>query len=115
MVNLRYQQAKSAQKHWFFLGAGLALWGAWQLSTAAGIFLGAQIPTSWSLDFTLALTFIAIMVPAVRDRPTLAAALTSGIVALLTYDLPYKLGLLLAALCGIAVGLWSENEWSQSG
>src|SRR6202043_3549798 len=49
---LRYQQdGDDAQKHWYFLGAGLALWTTWQLSTAAGIFLGGQIPASWSLDF----------------------------------------------------------------
>ena len=61
--------------HWFFLGAGLTLWGSWQASTAIGIFLGAQVPEAWALDFTLALTFIALVVPALRDRPSLAAAL----------------------------------------
>ncbi|MBI3164999.1 MAG: AzlC family ABC transporter permease, partial [Chloroflexi bacterium] len=35
--------------HWFLLGAGLALWSTWQVSTALGIFLGAAIPESWSL------------------------------------------------------------------
>jgi 4-azaleucine resistance transporter AzlC len=39
-------------KQWFFLGAGLGLWISWQLSTAAGIFVGTVIPESWSLDFT---------------------------------------------------------------
>ena len=35
-----YQQTgDETQKHWYFLGAGLALWITWQLSTAAGIFL----------------------------------------------------------------------------
>ncbi|HJW84375.1 MAG TPA: AzlC family ABC transporter permease, partial [Anaerolineae bacterium] len=42
--------------HWYFLGAGLALWSTWQVSSAVGIFLGAQVPESWSLDFALALT-----------------------------------------------------------
>ena len=39
----RYNQAAdSANKHWYLLGAGLALWSTWQVSTAVGIFLGAQ-------------------------------------------------------------------------
>ena len=60
----RYNQPDgSRQKHWFFLASGLLLWATWQASTAAGIFLGAAVPTSWSLDFTLALTFIGIVVP----------------------------------------------------
>jgi branched chain amino acid efflux pump len=98
------------RRHWFFLGAGLALWTTWQLSTAVGIFLGTQVPASWSLDFTLALTFIAIIVPALRDRPSWAAALSAGIVAVLAYSLPLKLGLILASLVGIGVGLWLEGR-----
>ena len=91
------------------LGAGLALWGSWQLSTAAGILLGAVIPTSWSLDFALALTFIALVIPNLKDRPGWAAALSAGLTALLAYSLPYKLGLMLAAGVGILAGLLVEN------
>lgn len=94
---------------WFFLGAGLALWTTWQLSTAVGVLLGTQVPASWSLDFTLALTFIAIITPGLRDRPTLAAALSAGVAAVFTYTLPFRLGLLLASLVGIGVGLWMER------
>lgn len=95
-------------KHWYFLGAGLALWSSWQLSSALGIFLGAQVPDSWSLDFTLALTFIALVVPGLRDRPTLAAALSAGVCAVLLAGLPYKLGLFAAALVGISLGMFFE-------
>ena len=105
----RYNQAvDSANKHWFLLGAGLALWGTWQVSTAVGIFLGTQVPSSWSLDFTLALTFIALVVPVLRDRPSMAVALSAGVIAVLAADLPYKLGLMIAAIGGIAIGLWVE-------
>ncbi len=100
----------SSHKHWYFLGAGLALWTAWQASTAAGIFLGAQVPDSWSLDFTLALTFIALVVPALKDRASVAAALTGGVVSLLAAGLPFKLGLVLAALAGILAGLLVESH-----
>jgi 4-azaleucine resistance transporter AzlC len=102
-------------KHWYFLGAGLALWGSWQISTAVGIFLGAQVPSAWSLDFTLALTFIALLVPNIKDRASAAVALAAGITAMLAYGLPYKLGLIAAALVGIIVGLWSETRWQKSG
>ncbi len=97
-------------RHWFFLGAGLALWTCWQLSTAAGIFLGAVVPESWSLDFTLALTFIALVVPNIKDRAALVTALCAGIVALLVYSAPYKLGLIIAALAGILIGLLVETK-----
>jgi 4-azaleucine resistance transporter AzlC len=98
--------------HWFFLGAGLSLWVTWQISTAFGIFLGAAIPESWSLDFALPLTFIAMVVPVLKNRPAIAAALSAGVVALLGYFLPYKLGLILAALVGILVGTVLEGRKS---
>jgi 4-azaleucine resistance transporter AzlC len=103
------------RKHWYFLGAGVTLWTGWQIATAAGIFLGAQVPAAWSLDFALALTFIALVVPALKDRPAVAAAIVAGIIALVAYPLPYKLGLIAAAFGGIISGLVSEGLWRKSG
>jgi predicted branched-subunit amino acid permease len=107
--------ADPSNKHWYFLGAGTALWSAWQASTAAGILLGAQIPDSWALDFTLALTFIALVVPMLHDRPSLAAALSAGVVAVVGADWPYKLGLMAAATSGIVIGLLVEAWQSSAG
>lgn len=109
ILHYHKEEAPLANKHWYFLGAGLALWSTWQLSTAIGIYLGAVLPESWSLDFTLALSFIALMVPALKGRPGVAAALAAGVVAVLTFNLPYKLGLVTATLVGIGVGLWAEG------
>ena len=94
--------------HFFLLGAGLMLWVNWQISTALGIFLGATIPESWSLDFALPLTFIAMVVPVLKDRPAIAAAVSAGVVALFAHTLPYQLGLIVAALVGIIVGTLLE-------
>ena len=52
------------------------------------------------------LTFIAIIAPLIRSRAMLATAAVSGIVALLAAGLPFKLGLLAAALAGMAAGWW---------
>jgi len=98
--------------HWFFLGAGFSLWFTWQASTAVGIFLGAAIPESWSLDFALPLTFIAMVVPVLKNQPAIAASLSAGMVALVAYPLPYRLGLILAALVGIAIGTVLEGRKS---
>jgi predicted branched-subunit amino acid permease len=98
------------QRHWYYLGAGLALWTCWQLSTALGIFLGAAVPASWGLEFTLPLTFIALVVPNLNSRATVAAALTAGLAAVLVYSTPYKLGLIVAALTGVLVGLVFDKK-----
>lgn len=100
----------SPDRHWFYLGAGLALWGGWQLSTAVGVLLGARLPADWPLDFALPLTFIAIVVPLIRSRAMLLAAGVAGGVALLAAGLPFKLGLLAAALAGMAAGWWAVDK-----
>ena len=101
--------------HFFLLGAGLTLWINWQISTALGIFLGAAIPESWSLDFALPLTFIAMVVPVLKDRPAIAAAISAGVVALFAYNMPYQLGLIVASLVGIIVGTLLEAGKSAKG
>lgn len=104
------QDSPLKYKHWFFLGSGLALWTTWQTSTALGILVGAQIPESWSLDFFIALSFIALVVPTLKDRADIAAALTAGVTAVLAFFLPLKLGLVAAALVGIAAGVLVEKR-----
>jgi 4-azaleucine resistance transporter AzlC len=96
--------------HWFLLGAGLVLWTTWQVSSALGIFLGAALPSSWPIDFAVPVTFIATIVPVLKDKPALAAALSAAVTALLADGLPYKLGLVLAAMVGIAVGAVLERR-----
>jgi 4-azaleucine resistance transporter AzlC len=103
------QEGVQPTSHWYFLGAGLALWITWQISTAAGILVGAVIPAAWSLDFTLSLTFIALLMPLIQDKPSLGAALAAGIVAVLGVSMPFKLGLVAAALTGTVVGLLLER------
>ncbi len=109
---LHYEDRSIApdNKHWYFLGAGLTLWSSWQLSTAVGVFLGAQVPASWGLDFTLALTFIGMMVPTLTTRPMLMAAVSAGAVAVAAGGLPYRLNILAAAVTGIVVGYLLEQR-----
>lgn len=98
--------------HWYFFGTGCGLWLTWQMSTAVGVFLGAQVPEAWSLDFTLPLTFIALIVPTLKDWATGATALVAGVVVLLALTMPLKLGLMTAILTAIAVG-YGVDRWLQ--
>lgn len=99
------EEATRDNKHWYFLGAGFTLWLFWQISTAIGLFIGGQAPPEWSLDFTLPLTFIALVLPRIKTRADWAAALAAGGVGVAAYLLPYKLGLVLAAFVGISAGM----------
>jgi len=98
-----------AMRHFFLLGAGLTLWASWQVSTAFGLLIGARLPSAWSLEFILPLMFIALVVPQVKDRAGLVAALLAGSVAVATRDLPLGMGILLAAVVGILAGTALER------
>ena len=102
-------ETEEPDKRWYFLGVALAIWVTWQAATMLGVFLGSWASEGWSLDFVLPLTFIALAVPAVKDRATAAAAISAGVAAVLAAALPLNLGLITAALVGVLGGLAAEN------
>lgn len=91
-----------------FLGSGLTMWLAWQISVGIGMFVGARLPAAWSLEFTIPLTFLALAVPAIKDRFTAAAAIIAGVMAVLANGAPFRIGLVVAALVGILAGIFFE-------
>jgi 4-azaleucine resistance transporter AzlC len=108
----RYNQSDASPlKHWYYLGAAVFMYSNWQLCTALGIWLGQKIPdaTSWGLDFAMSVTFIGMVVPYVITVPMLITVFVSGSTALLAHGLPHQLGLLVAALSGVAAGFMVEK------
>jgi predicted branched-subunit amino acid permease len=91
-----------------FLGSGLTMWLAWQISVGIGMFVGVRLPAGWSLEFTIPLTFLALAVPAIKDRFTAAAAVFAGVMAVLANGAPFNTGLVVAALIGILAGMFFE-------
>ncbi|WP_210396639.1 AzlC family ABC transporter permease [Motiliproteus sediminis] len=92
--------------HWFYLGSALAMYTNWQLCTWLGVALGELFPdmTNWGLDFAMSVTFIGMVAPYLRSRPMWLCVITAAAMAMATWQLPHKLGLIVAALCAIAVG-----------
>lgn len=110
MTPMRFNEPGDRRnRHWHVLGTSVTLYLFWQAAVAIGIVLGAQIPTTWSLDFAVVLTFIALLVPAVRTRADLAAAIVAAGVALAAAGLPYRLALVVASIAGIAAGMAIER------
>jgi len=93
---------------WFFLGIAATLWLFWQVASLAGIFLGARVPAALSIDFVVALTFIGVVAPLLRNRAMAAAAVSGGLTSVFLV-LPLKLNLMAAALIGAAVGIAMET------
>jgi 4-azaleucine resistance transporter AzlC len=92
-------------KHWFFLGGSLVMWAGWQISSWVGIFAGALIPHSWSLEFSATLALIAVLMPLLFDRAAVCGAVAAGAVALAAARWPLNTGLLAAIAVGVAVAL----------
>ncbi|MGB3492644.1 MAG: AzlC family ABC transporter permease [Elainellaceae cyanobacterium] len=98
------------QKAAFYLGISITVWVVWQLSSAVGIFLGASIPDGWSLGFAIPLVFMVLAIPAIQGWSTAAAALTAAILSVVAKPLPFNMGLVIAALAGIAMGMLIERS-----
>jgi 4-azaleucine resistance transporter AzlC len=106
----RFHETDGVQyKHWYFLGAGSVLWVGWQLAVVAGVYAGAKLPANWSLDFTIPLIFIALVIPALHTRTQRLAAVVAAIVSVFTSGMPLKTGLMVSAVLGVAAGMLSER------
>ena len=66
------------------LGAGIVLYLCWNIGTAAGLVLGNVIgdPNEFGLDAAFAALFLALLIPQLRGRREVAAALLGGGIAL---------------------------------
>jgi 4-azaleucine resistance transporter AzlC len=108
----RYEQPDaSPHKHWYYLGAALLMYVNWQICTWVGLTVGQMIPNAanWGLDFAMSVTFIGMMIPYLVSRPMVVTVVVSGIVALLTVEMPHKLGLIVAAIAGVIAGFSCEQ------
>ncbi len=89
----------------YYLGCAAVLWPAWVATNTAGAFLGAKLPPSWQLEFTIPLSFIAMVIPMLKSRGQIGAAIGGGAAGALLFALPLKLGLIAACVVGTCVGM----------
>ncbi len=101
---------------WYALGAGLSFYLIWNAATLTGIVAGSMIPelNEMGLEFAVAATFIAIIVPTIKNAAVLASvviALVSS-VALAYYQVEGSLMIssILAMLTGYFVEQFTEKN-----
>jgi 4-azaleucine resistance transporter AzlC len=65
----------------FLIGAGLSLFAIWNAATLVGSLLARSLPEPQAigLDIVFPLAFLALLVPLLRDRRTLAVAAIAGL------------------------------------
>ena len=89
-------------------------WFAWQVGSCIGIFLGSAVPAEWGLGFAGTLAILCIMVPLMINNAALCGVLVAAAISVLAYDLPYKLGLLLAVLVGMVTAMAIEETLAKA-
>lgn len=98
------------------LSVGFGFYLIWNLATFLGIVLGNSVPSLEGLgfEFAIAATFIAIVVPNIRDWPTLVCVVGSGAAAIgfEAFDVPH--GLILATGIGMTLG-WLTSKSGRAG
>lgn len=95
-------------KEAFFWGLAVSNWVGWQTASIAGILLANLVPDRWGFSLAGTLALIPLMVSAVANRAALTAVFAAAVVALLSFHLPYRLGLLLAVLAALVAGATDE-------
>ncbi|MDO7084199.1 AzlC family ABC transporter permease [Pseudocolwellia sp. AS88] len=91
---------------WYALGGGLSFYVFWNIATLLGIIAGQSIPNmeNWGLDFAIASTFIAIIIPMVKAKSILVCVLVSLVSSVVCRIYNIEIGLLISALIGMACG-----------
>lgn len=88
-------------------GAGVSMYLGWNAGTALGLLVGEAIPDPqrYGLDFVVPLTFLAVVLPMIRNRVTLlvVGCSAAGTLLIASY-LPTGFAILLAALPACLLG-----------
>ena len=101
---------------YYALGAGGSFYLAWNLWTFIGIVAGASLPdlTELGLDFAIAATFIALVIPEIKTLATLVAVLVAGVSSVIFTLWGFELGLVCAALMAMCSGFCVQKLRSQA-
>jgi 4-azaleucine resistance transporter AzlC len=98
-------------KQWYQLGSMAFMYTNWNICTIVGLVAGRLLQDigGWGLDFAMVAAFIGMLLPYLKDKPNLIAAVVAGVCAVLFYGLPHKLGLIVAAVSGVGAGVLAET------
>jgi 4-azaleucine resistance transporter AzlC len=105
------QQSEKQFDCWYALGAGLSFYLCWNLATLVGIVAGSYIPAmnELGLEFAVAATFIAIVIPNIKSSPVLISVLVALVLSVLSSHLGIESGLMIASVGGMVAGYLAES------
>ncbi len=92
----------------YYLGSFGLMYSNWILCSGVGFILGSQLedPLGWGLDVAMVVAFIGIVSPLLINKMMWLSAVLSGGVAVLTYDLPFQMSILVSSIIAIIIPTW---------
>lgn len=109
-VTCAYLEKNKLFSHCYAISAGVVFYVIWNLSTFIGIRIGEIIPDieNMGLEFAIAATFIAIVIPSIKNKAILSSVVTSGSSVLVLSILGNEQALIIATLMGMFAGFIVE-------
>ncbi len=104
-------QSEKQFDRWYALGAGLSFYLFWNLATFAGILAGSFLPqlNELGLEFAVAATFIAIVVPGIKNLPVLLSVVTALQLSVALHFFKVEGALMIASIGAMATGYLAEE------
>lgn len=111
-VTCAYIAKHKAYSATYAISSGFAFYAVWNLSTLAGIILGQYIPNLefLGLEFAIAATFIAIVIPSIKNTASFVAVVTSGVSVLILSEYASDYALIVATLLGMLAGYFTIEK-----
>ena len=109
-VTCAYLEKNKLFSHCYAITAGVVFYVVWNLSTFIGITIGKFIPNieNMGLEFAIAATFIAIVIPSIKSKAIFSSVVVSGLSVLILSIMGNEQALIIATLSGMLVGFIVE-------
>jgi len=109
-----HTMSKPAGKLGYFKGLAYSTWWAWEIGSLIGILLASQIPTNWGIGFAGTLVLLGMTIPLIVNLATLVGVVVAGVISVAAVGIPYKLGLVVAIVGGIAAAVVADRVTSSA-
>jgi predicted branched-subunit amino acid permease len=104
LVTMRDDLGDRARFRRYWMTSGLTIGAVWVAVMTAGVLLGPVVPASAATTSVPVWVFVGLLVPALRSRADVVAALVAGAVATVTV-VPSSARVLIAIVAGAGAGL----------
>lgn len=116
-VSCAYLEKNKSFSHLYAISAGVVFYLIWNVATFIGIVAGQFIPNieNLGLEFAIAATFIAIVIPSIKHFSTLMSVLASGISVCVLSITGIDHALIIATCIGMATGFLTASKDKSNG